>query len=312
MDDHAHRTRNQKDKQKNEHCRLFSIFITFYDRILRNSSKLRAIIMETVKILSSSSEPRSYGSNTITDSSGEPDYHHEKVMRPRLLILKEAPSNSIGEAIVNSTMRFGGKLSSSRHFGGSSTMSNEILNLVKNIVGCGVLSLPSGIAAFSQSKSSSVIASATGLIFFTGAIFGYYFLLLGRVCRVTCTATYREAWEETVEKHPNFIALCNLIKPGMGNLSYSIIMADTLKRLLASADHDVSRLCSLLLATLLVLLPLCLLKNIKMLTPFSIMGLACMVITAVSMGLRFFDGSYDPSRDGRFVLVSMNTRSIWQ
>jgi len=268
--------------------------------------------METVKILSSSSEPRSYGSNTITDSSGEPDYHHEKVMRPRLLILKEAPSNSIGEAIVNSTMRFGGKLSSSRHFGGSSTMSNEILNLVKNIVGCGVLSLPSGIAAFSQSKSSSVIASATGLIFFTGAIFGYYFLLLGRVCRVTCTATYREAWEETVEKHPNFIALCNLIKPGMGNLSYSIIMADTLKRLLASADHDVSRLCSLLLATLLVLLPLCLLKNIKMLTPFSIMGLACMVITAVSMGLRFFDGSYDPSRDGRFVLVSMNTRSIWQ
>lgn len=264
--------------------------------------------METDKILLSSSEPRSYGSSTITDSSGEPD--RDSVM-PRL-ISKEASDSSRLAAFVNSSMRFSGILSSSRHFGRSSSMSNEIFNLVQNIVGCGVLSLPSGIAAFSQSKSSSVIASATGLIFFTGAIFGYYFLLLGRICRATCTATYREAWEETVERHTNFIVLCNLIKPGMANLSYSIIMADTLKRLLASADHDVSRLSSLLLATLLVLLPLCLLKNIKMLTPFSIMGLLCMVITAVSMGLRFFDGSYDLSRDGRFVSVSRNTRSIWQ
>ena len=111
------------------------------------------------------------------------------------------------------------------------------------------------------------------------------------VCSVTCTATYKEAWEETVERHTNFIVLCNLIKPGITNISYSIIMSDTLKRLLASADHDVSRLTSLLLVTLLVLLPSCLLKNIKMLTPFSILGLICRVITAVSMGLRFFDGS---------------------
>lgn len=266
--------------------------------------------METDKLLFiSSSEPRSYGSSTIADSSGEPD--RDNVM-PRLISKEASDSSRRLEAFVNSSMRFSGKLSSSRHFGGSSTVSNEIFNLVQNIVGCGVLLLPSGIAAFSQSKSSSVIASATGLIFVTGVIFGYYFLLLGRVCRVTCTATYREAWEETGERHTNFIVLCNLIKPGIANLSYSIIMADTLKRLLASADHDVSRLSSLLLATLLVLLPLCPLKNIKMLTPFSILGLICMVITAVSMGLRFFDGSYDLSRDGRFVSVSTNTRSIWQ
>ena len=49
-------------------------------------------------------------------------------------------------------------------------MSNEIFNLVKSIVGAGVLSLPAGIAAFGD--ASSAIFPAMVLITVIGAISG--------------------------------------------------------------------------------------------------------------------------------------------
>mmetsp|Transcript_23070 Transcript_23070/g.32498 ORF Transcript_23070/g.32498 Transcript_23070/m.32498 type:complete len:304 (+) Transcript_23070:192-1103(+) len=58
---------------------------------------------------------------------------------------------------------------------------------------------------------------------------------------------------------------------------------------------------ALLAVTTIALLPLCLLKNINVLTPFSIAGLVGILFTSVAMGIRYFDGSYDVASSGKFV-----------
>jgi hypothetical protein len=44
--------------------------------------------------------------------------------------------------------------------GGTATIGNEILNLVKNIVGSGGLSLPAGIAAFGSAPTAVPVAAS--------------------------------------------------------------------------------------------------------------------------------------------------------
>ena len=63
--------------------------------------------------------------------------------------------------------------------GGTATMSTEIFNLVKSIVGAGVLSLPAGIAAFGDAPSAVIPASL--LIAVIGSISGEF---VGYVCTV--------------------------------------------------------------------------------------------------------------------------------
>ena len=63
--------------------------------------------------------------------------------------------------------------------GGTATMSTEIFNLVKSIVGAGVLSLPAGIAGFEDAPSA--VIPATLLIAVIGSISGEF---VGYVCNV--------------------------------------------------------------------------------------------------------------------------------
>ena len=81
---------------------------------------------------------------------------------------------------------------------GTASQSSEVFNLVKNIVGAGVLALPAGIAAFGDHPSA--ILPATILTVFIGLLSGYSFSMIGRVCALTGARTFREAWELSVGK----------------------------------------------------------------------------------------------------------------
>ena len=78
---------------------------------------------------------------------------------------------------------------------GRASVGNEITSLLKNIVGSGGLSLPAGIAAFGN-RWSAVIPSIV-VIFIMGIVNAYSFSLLGRVCSVTKSKTYGQAWHRT-------------------------------------------------------------------------------------------------------------------
>ena len=60
----------------------------------------------------------------------------------------------------------------------------------------------------------------------------------------------------------------------------------------------ITRLEALLLVTVGALLPLCLMKNIHVLAPYSIVGTMGVLFTAVAMVIRCVDGTYQPG--GRY------------
>lgn len=134
---------------------------------------------------------------------------------------------------------------------------------------------------------------AAALIAVIGGLSGYGFSLIGRVCAFTKANSYSEAWEKSIDKSTAVIpaASCTF-KTTCATLAYSMILADTFKQLLATIGFNFSRTNTLLGVTSLVLLPLCLLKNLASLAPFSLLGIIGMVYTAFAMGLRYFGGAY--------------------
>ena len=98
------------------------------------------------------------------------------------------PTRSSSSAVVTAATRGGGQEAAVG--GGTASIPNEIFNLVKGIVGVGVLSLPAGIAAFGDAPSAAI--PAVGLVAAIGTISAYGFSLIGRVCSYTGARSYRE------------------------------------------------------------------------------------------------------------------------
>jgi len=175
--------------------------------------------------------------------------------------------------------------------GGTASMTNLTFNLVKSIVGSGVLSLPAGISAFGNAPSAMI--PATLLIATIGCFSAYGFSLIGRVCSYTGSTSYREAWERSIGERTSIIpAASSTIMTAFATFSYSLILADTFRSLFATVGLNLSRSNTLLSITSLIILPLCLLKNLAALAPFSLLGIIGMIYTAFAMAIRYFTGAY--------------------
>jgi amino acid permease len=137
---------------------------------------------------------------------------------------------------------------------------------------------------------------AAFLITGIGGLSAYGFSLIGRVCAFTKANSYREAWEKSINKETSIIpaASCTF-KTVCATLAYSMILADTFKAIFATVGFNISRSNTLLGITSVVLLPLCLLKNLSSLAPFSLLGIVGMIYTAFAMGVRYFGGGYAAS-----------------
>jgi amino acid permease len=161
--------------------------------------------------------------------------------------------------------------------GSGATSSNEVFNLVKGIVGVGVLSLPAGIAAFGSAPSALVPALA--LIATIGLLSGYGFALIGKVCAYTGARSYREAWESSVGPSTAWIpAWSATLKTMLACLAYSMVLGDTFTVLLPVSNE--ARNVVLVGVTTFILLPLCWMKDLKSLAPFSLLGVMGMAVRA--------------------------------
>jgi len=83
-----------------------------------------------------------------------------------------------------------------------------------------------------------------------------------------------------------------------------MILADTISALLASVGVVATRTQSLLGVTGIVLLPLCLMKNLSSLAPFSLVGIIGMLYTTFGMAARYFSGAY-ALPGGKFVATAL-------
>ena len=203
---------------------------------------------------------------------------------------------------IHNSLSFGGRQVSVRVLGGNSTISKSSFNLIKNLVGAGVLALPSGVASFANTPSAILPASLWIVVM--GLMFAYSFQLIGKICGMTLSVTFREVWEDTMGYQGGVVvSLTNMLKPGLGNLAYSMILADTFRSLfisfIPSVGENITRTTSLLIVTFVGILPLCLLKNLDALAPFSIFGTLGILWTCVVMGIRYYDGTY--GEDGIFL-----------
>lgn len=184
------------------------------------------------------------------------------------------------------------------------SIPSHVFNLVKGIVGVGVLSLPAGIAAFGDAPGA--VIPATALIALIGILSGFGFFLIGKVCAYTGATSYRDAWAKSVGESTSWIpAVSCTTKTCLACLAFSMVLGDTFSTLLGT-----SRTPTLLALTGGILLPLCLLKNLSALAPFSLAGVLGMGYTAIAMALRYFDGSYQP--DGSLVSdVAANLQPVF-
>ena len=154
-----------------------------------------------------------------------------------------------------------------------------------------------------------------------GILNAYSFSLLGRVCSVTKSKTYQDAWDRTVGRRFSekynvvWVGLVVTGKAILGCWSFSIVIASTCQPLLkilvpvllGGSSHynylatTMSKSEVLLGITILVLLPLCLLEKLSSLAFFSIIGQLGTLVTTLTMVLRYFGGTYRPG--GKFYAV---------
>lgn len=181
----------------------------------------------------------------------------------------------------------------SHHIAQTASVPSTVVNVTKNLIGGGVLSLSGGIALFADTPSASI--SAVCWVIVLGAVLGYFCFLIGKICETTRSTTYREAWERSVGRRGGTaVAVVNALDPLLGIFANASIMAQSLHSVLEGVDVHWTVVESLLLITVVALLPLCLMKNLSALAPFSAIGVVAVLFALTVMVLRYLDGSYQP------------------
>lgn len=169
-------------------------------------------------------------------------------------------------------------------------------NLVKNIMGSGLLSLSAGVAAFSGNPFALVPATLY-LVMPLGLLSAYTFYLIARHCVVSKTESFGDAWGELVGKNTSWvISLFCFMDCFVGCVCYTMIAGDTLSTLLAAyvGPFFASRSRMILLLTVGVFYPLSRMRNLKPLAKFSMIGTGGLLYTTFFMAARYVLGSYAP------------------
>jgi hypothetical protein len=91
------------------------------------------------------------------------------------------------------------------------------------------------------------------------------------------------------------VAIVNTLDPLLGIFANASILSQSLQLLLEGilSAYWTEWEC-LLLVTLFGILPLCLMKNLNALAPFSAMGMVAVLFALTAMIVRYLDGSYLP------------------
>lgn len=177
---------------------------------------------------------------------------------------------------------------------GNSDVPTSVFNLAKTILGAGVLALPSGVAAFSDTSLGLVPAS--GLLVLMGIMSAYSFASIGHACRLHDTRTFSDAWAKSVgPKYKVVISSVITVKTFFACLAFSIIIGDSFSSIMKSFGLPqalAARSNVILGLTSLVIFPLCMLKNMDALKYTSVLGLSGITYCALFIATRFFDKSY--------------------
>ena len=162
--------------------------------------------------------------------------------------------------------------SNSKAAAGGSSLVTSVLNLAKNIIGAGMLSLPVAM------RGAGLLPYVLGITL-AGTLNAYTFFLLGWCCEVTGASTFGELWAKCFGKQNAWIAdISVLMNNSMACLAYCVLMGDFFPKALAGLLPDChflhGRGADLAIIAVFLLVPLSLMRDLAPLAYASIAGLA--------------------------------------
>eukprot|EP00434_Breviolum_minutum_P033714 symbB.v1.2.029833.t1/scaffold3306.1/size59376/3 len=165
-------------------------------------------------------------------------------------------------------------------------------NISKGIVGEGILSLPAGIAAGTGIFTALLIMVAFYLVMM------YSFWSIGRCCEATHSKSHGDVGL-CVTNGKTFamvMEVVNLLKTTLTCTAYALVIGKNSADVWTAAGQEgswfVSARGSFLIILVVILLPLCLLRDLSKLAFSSLFGLACEAGVVVFMIVRLFTGEY--------------------
>eukprot|EP00931_Biecheleriopsis_adriatica_P052341 TRINITY_DN30434_c0_g1_i1.p1 TRINITY_DN30434_c0_g1~~TRINITY_DN30434_c0_g1_i1.p1 ORF type:complete len:411 (-),score=72.60 TRINITY_DN30434_c0_g1_i1:277-1509(-) len=167
-------------------------------------------------------------------------------------------------------------------------------NLMKNVMGSGILSLSAGVAAFSANPRALLPATLL-LAVPLGLLAAYTYYLVAQQCDASGTKSYGEAWSKIInERSGALISSLVTLECFSGCVAYTMILGDAFSLMLAPhlPIAVASRTSCILGITLFILFPLSRLRDLAPLAKFSLLGTFGIIYTAGFMGLRLFQGAY--------------------
>jgi len=177
------------------------------------------------------------------------------------------------------------------------SMPAAVFNVCKAQIGSGILALPYAVSKVGDQPR--VLIGSSILVVIMGILSAYSFFNIGRMCNDNGAAlSLGEFWEKEVDPNTAWIvSIACFMAPFCVALTYSIAMADTISSLLQSMSLPAilsNRSSSLMAVTLFVLYPLCNLRSLAALSPFSLVGVISVLLTAVVMCMKLVSGAYGP------------------
>lgn len=178
----------------------------------------------------------------------------------------------------------------------ASILSSSV-NLLKNTVGAGVLSINGKVAGVTMDPEQF---KNVYLLVFGMAIWAIHnFYLIGETCRLTGKSTFGEAWSESVSNSSKgIVTFVVTLAPIISCIASVIVLHDVLKLFLQvfsfPATLYTNRTYVIGLLTTLILFPLCIVENLSNLKSISALGLLGQFFALLAMFLRIHDGSYLP------------------
>lgn len=170
------------------------------------------------------------------------------------------------------------------------TVMSSTANLVKSILGTGVLALPAGVAAVSDMRIALIPASV--LVMALGIASAYTFQVYGRLAHETQATNLGDMWESTMGGKSSWIISAGTFAFCFGvALVYALVIGDFLSSLAMSLGNSIPAFFSkrqfwILSVTLSTLYPLCNLKSLASLAPMSLVGVAGTLLTTIFMAIR--------------------------
>lgn len=172
----------------------------------------------------------------------------------------------------------------------AASVASSTMNLIKTILGTGVLALPAGVAAVSNMPIALVPASI--LMFVLGVLSAYTFQVYGRLTHETQAESMGEIWEKTVGKKSSWVISAGTFAFCFGcALVYALVIGDFMSALAMSLGSAVPAIFAhrqfwILSVTLSTLVPLSNLKSLTALAPVSVLGTFGTLLTTIFMAIR--------------------------